>query len=77
MEPTIMRYVGLLLYIILTHLAYRANAKTCYINLYGHIFESARKVCTSWHQLLLQTDISRVVRRCNVDFTFKSRYIFM
>ena len=63
---------------ILTHLAYRDNAKkTWYIKRYSHSFESMRKAHTSWRPFLLQNDVDHGARRCNVVFTLERCYIFM
>ena len=47
---------------ILTHLAYRANAKKVIDQIIVHKFERARKMRAIWCHLLLQNDDSHDVR---------------
>ena len=51
----------------LTYLAYMSQClKISYIKQYSHNYESAWKALTSLCQLLLQNDISRGARWCNI-----------
>ena len=66
------------LLIILTHLAYRANAKKHDISNTNSQFWKCEKKRASWHHLLLQNDVSHgFIRQCNVVFMLERYYKYM
>ena len=67
-----------MIYSILTHLAYRANAKKRAISYdIVTVLKECGKHELAYVNLILQNDVNRCVRRCNVVFTLERRYIIM